>query len=379
MVAAAPLRRTGRAGERGGILLVVLMLSVTCSLLAMALVSTAEVTLRASINADDLDRAERAACSGVEWGAATVKAGGFLGASRSVRLGKGVEVAMQVRVLQTPEVLGTGRSNGAEVTVGADVGFLERGKAYALSSYDGTNSLGHPVQVDGAAYLGDRSAPLDGNGALTMAGDLDVVSTNAITKPTLTHTSGTTSQGVAARTMPAWNTVAFASDLGWSVPITRYSGNTVLQNVTLTGLVVVTLGAGQTLTLDDVTIDGTLVVPWLYPPVLDLLGTATIELKDVVKIQGGTADTGNLAVLAPGCTLRDAGVTTVAVTGVTYALALQNLRSTTFDGMVLLRNRIASTRGPMRFTRAADFLADVPVGIEFGASDRVVIHWRGRQ
>lgn len=379
MAAAARRERAQREEERGGILLVVLMLSVTCSLLAMALVSTAEVTLRASINADDLDRAERAACSGVEWGAATVEAGGFLGASRSVRFGNGVEVAMQVRVLQTPEVLGTGRSSGAEVVVGADVGFLERGKAYALSSYEGTNKFGHPTQSDGAIYLGDASTPLDGNGPLLMAGDLDLVTTNAVTKPTVTHTIGTTSNGVATRTMPAWNTTAFASDLGWTVPITRYSGNTVLQNVTLTGLVVVTLGAGQTLCLDDVTIDGTLVVPWLYPPALDILGTARIELKDVVQIHGGTADTGNLAILAPGCTLRDAGITSVAVSGVTYALETTDLKETTFTGMVLLRKGITDTKGPMRFTRAADFLADVPVGIEFGASDRVVIHWRGRQ
>lgn len=369
-----------RAHERGGILLVVLILAVTCSLLAVALVSSAEVALRADANADDLERAERAARSGVEWAAARVKAGGLLATSGYVQLDTGVEVMMEVRALSLPELLGTGRSRGAEVKVGADADSLEPGKPYAFSSYSGTSTLAHAVTIVGPAWFGANSAPLAGAGSLGVDGDVDLVTTTPLASGLVTHASGTTNYGQAARAMPAWNTLPFATDVGWRVPIHRYSGNTTLANVTLTGLVVVSLAANQTLTLRDVTIHGTLVVPWLYPPVLDVLGTTTIELRGDVVIDGGTAQTGNLALLAPGSkVLGHTGLTSAAIAGVTYVLALDHVRDTQWDGMVLARQGILRTSGSFKITRRAGFLPDVPVGIEFASGSQLLIAWRGRQ
>ena len=97
-----------------------LILSVTISLLSMALIATAEVSLRAEANADDLERAERGARSGVEWAAAVVKKSGSLVFQATTTLDSGVVVTGEVRLLGSPRLLGKGVSNGVTVMVGAD-------------------------------------------------------------------------------------------------------------------------------------------------------------------------------------------------------------------------------------------------------------------
>lgn len=369
-----------RRGERGGVLLLVLILGVTCTLLSMALVSTAEIGLRAETNADDLDRAERGAQSGVEWGAATIKTWGRLARSGRVVLDTGVEVGHAVRLLRSPEILGAGAANGAEATLGADLRALERDRGYAFSSFGGTNSIDHPVAMSGPAYLGAGTKPLAASTPLQMAGDLDLVTTTALTAGQVAHASGATAYGVTARAVPAWDTTPFTLGTGFTVPVTRYSGSTALTNTTLTGIVVVTLAANQQLVLQNVTIRGTLVVPWIYPPALDLLGTSTIRVRGTVAIGGGTADTGDLAILAPGSTLEGASdVTQFDVAGVSYLLALDKLQNTTFTGMVLVRNSIIDTRGPIAIARPADFLPDVPIGLDLMGGNRCAITWLGRQ
>lgn len=366
-----------RGGERGAILLVVLILSVTISLLAMALISTAEVTLRAQANAEDLDRAERGARSGVEWAAAAVKNLGALPQSYAARLESGVGVTAKVRLAGSPRLLGTGISNGVSITFGADFQFFETTRPYAWMSFSGTNKLSHPVNVNGCAYLGAASSPLQGATALLLDGDLDLVTNTTLTAGSVTHSSGIDNYGVKALSTPAWDTTPFLTAGNWTVPYTAYSGTTTLRNVTLSGIVVVTLAAGQTLTLDNATINGTLVVPWLYPPLLDLLGTPTIEVK-TATIAGGTADTGNLAILAPGCTLSSSGAGTTSVSGVCYLRRIDQLKGWTLTGQMLTRLAFVDTAGPNTFTRPAGFSPNVPVGINWGG-DNLVIYWRGRQ
>lgn len=361
-------------------LLLVLILGVTCTMLSLALVSTAEIGLRAETNADDLDRAERGAQSGVEWGAATVKAWGKLARSGTVVLDTGVEVGYSLRLLQSPELLGVGSLNGATVRLGAKMQQLERERPYAFSSFSQQTVLTQPVAIAGHAYLGGTPKPLQATSALQMAGDLDLVTGTALAAGQVVHSSGATAYGVAARTTPVWDTTSFLLDTGWTVPITRYTGNTTITGKSLSGLVIVSLSAGQRLVLDDVTIRGTLVVPWLYPPALDILGTTSIRLKGTVAIGGGTADTGNLAILAPGSSLeRHSTLTSLTVAGVTYALAIDQIENASFQGMVLLRDAMNATLGRIDFVRAQDFVPIVPVGIDLYGGTRYMIAWLGRQ
>ncbi|MBL8728010.1 MAG: hypothetical protein JNM25_06240 [Planctomycetes bacterium] len=368
-----------RAGERGAILLVVLILSVTISLLSMALISTAEVSLRAEANADELDRAERGARSGIEWGAAAAKAYGIVPFGNSVVLDTGVEVRRQTRAASGPRLVGTGVSNGASVTVGANLQALETTRPYAFLSFGGTSKPSDSITVNGLTYLGEPNTPLQATKPLLLSGDLDLVSTTTLPASQVTHSAGVDNYGVGAIAMPAWDTSAFTTAANWKVPYTAYSGTTTLKDVTLNGLVVVTLAAGQKLRLENVVFNGTLVVPWLYPPVLDFLGTPTIEVKDLTMV-GGTAETGNLAILAPGCAVTKAGPggTSTTVSGVCFVRELDGSKSWNQTGKMLVRLAVASTGGAWSFTRPADFVPDVPVGIQWSGS-QMAIRWLGRQ
>lgn len=368
-----------RAGERGAILLIVLILSVTISLLSMALVSTAEVSLRADSNAGDLERAERGARSGIEWGAAVAKQYGIIPFTNKVVLDSGVEVARQTRSVSAPRLLGTGVSNGVKITVGADLQLLESTRPYALMSFSGTNKPSHTVTVNGLAYFGEVNTPLQASTPMLLAGDLDLVTTTTLAAGQVTHSAGANNYGTAALTMPGWDTSTFSTPTNWTVPYTAYTGNTTIRDTTLTGLVVVTLSAGQTLRLENVIFNGTLVVPWLYPPVFDFLGTATIEVKDLTMV-GGTAETGNLAILAPGCTLIAAGpgASGTTVSGVCFVRDIDSTKAWNQSGKMLLRQGITKTGGLYGFSRATDFVPDVPVGIKWNNS-QIVIRWLGRQ
>jgi len=368
-----------RAGERGAILLIVLILSVTISLLSMALVSTAEVALRADSNASDLERAERGARSGVEWGAAAAKEYGIIAFTRTVVLDSGVEVVRQTRATNGPRLLGTGSSNGVKITVGADLQTLEVTRPYGFMSFSGTNKVSDVWTMDGLAYLGASSAPLNAGKAVQMGGDLDLVTSTALPAGQVVHTAGATNYRVGALTRPAWDTAPFSVPGNWTVPYSSYSGSQTIRDVTLNGLVVVTLAAGQTLRLENVILNGTLVVPWLYPPTLDLLGTPTIELKGTTRIIGGTAQTGNLAILAPGCQVTTSGGgLALTISGVCYVREVKDPKSVQLNGQLLVRLSIASTNGDFTFRRPADFLPDVPVGFDWGGN-KMMIRWLGRQ
>jgi hypothetical protein len=361
------------------ILLTVLILSVTISLLSMALISTAEMSLRADSNADDLERAETGARSGVEWAAAVLKRSGPLATfSGTTTLDTGVVVNAQLRLLGSPRLVGRGSCNGVEVTVGGDAQDIEPTRPYALMSFADTNASTTPITLDGLAYLGEPGTPLKAGSVLQMADDLDLVTTTPLTAGQVVRTGGATNYGVASVNAPAWDTTPYSVPGTWTVPYRSVSGTTTIKDQTINGLVVATLAAGQTLTLDNVILNGTLVVPWAYPPVLELLGTPTIELKGAT-IVGGTAQTGNLAILAPGSLLQGNSSTSGSISGVSYVRELDGLRSFTASGKVLVRKALTGNSGhTVTFQRAASFVPDVPVGIDWGSS-KFLIRWLGRQ
>lgn len=374
--------RAPRAAERGSILLLVLCLSITCTVLAMALVATAEMTLRAEDNADDQERAERGAQSGVEWAAAVVKTRGLLPFARSVTLDTGVQVTGEVLSVLSNGVRGSGKSSGGTVTLAAEVEQRQARRPYAFLSFQDTNKLRDALTIDGMAYFGAPSAPIDastGSKAVQMNGDLDLVTATTVPAGQINQVSGVARYGVTALAPPAWDTTPFLDAGRWKVPYASYAGDTTLKDMTLTGLVVVTLIAGQKLTLDNLTLNGTLVVPWLYPPALDLLGVPTIEIKSLT-IRGGTAQTGNLAILAPSCLVEFSGGSAYLTgSGVCYLNQMDSLRNCNLTGQLLLRKSILATDQPNSVRRPAAFLPDVPVGIIWPSGSELLIHWRGRQ
>ncbi len=371
-----------RRDERGVILVVVLILAVTFSALSVALLSTAEMSLRVQGNGQDLERADRAARSGVEWAAAIVKSGGIVDVSRRAELTPGVVVAAQVRSAQTPNLLGGGSAYGAVVRVGADAAVVAAPFPHALLSFSTTSSLTDEMTVVGSAYLGDSASPpaISAARPAQMDGDLELVTTTALAANRVVHKSGVDRYGVTALTPPPWNTLPFTLGVGWTVPVTTYTGTTTVSGKTLSGIVVVNLLPTQTLTLDNCTIIGTLVVPSLYPPVGETLGVPTIQVNGSVQIRGGTADTGNLAILAPGCTLVGIRNGSAIVEGVTYVREAKTLDGTTFRGQMLVRLGItSSSAGAFRVERPGTFVPTVPVGITWTGTSGVRLTWRGRQ
>ncbi len=364
------------------ILVVVLILAVTFSALSVALLSTAEMSLRVQGNGQDLERAERAARSGVEWAAAIVKSGGIADVSRRAELTPGVVVAAQVRSAQTPNLLGGGSAYGAVVRVGADATVEAAPFPHALLSFSDKSTFTDEMTVVGSAYFGETSSPPAFSAArpAQMGGDLELVTTAALAAGRVVHKSGATLYGVTALTTPPWNTLPFTLGVGWTVPVTTYTGTTTVSGKTLSGIVVVNLLLGQTLTLDNCTITGTLVVPCLYPPLTELLGVPTIQVNGSVQVRGGSADTGNLAILAPGCTLVGIRNGNAVIEGVTYVREAKTLDGTTFRGQLMTRLGItSSSAGAFRVERPDTFVPSVPVGITWTGASGVRLTWRGRQ
>lgn len=369
------------AGERGVIMVVVLILAVTFSALSLALLSTAEMSLRVQSNGRDTERAERAAQSGVEWAAAAVKsAAAIVDGTRSTILEPGVVVGATVRSATAPQLLGSGNAYGVAAGYAADAAILPGTFPHALLSFASQCSISDQLFVDGSAYFGEPTAPLALSAVrpLTIAGDLELVAT--IDPGRVVHSSGTTKLGMTALAEPVWSTLRYTLPTFWTVPYTAYTGATTISNKTLTGIVVVSAGAGQKLVLDNVRISGTLVVPWVYPPALELLGLPTIEVSGTLTIDGGTAETGNLAILAPGAIFKMDSKATADVAGVSYLRQIDGGDGATFRGQLLLRKDLKSTgSGALHVTRPVGFVPTVPQGIVWNGASRVQIDWKGKQ
>ena len=364
--------------ERGAILLVVLVLTVTFAVLSMALLATAEMSLRVQSNGRDLERAERAAQSGVEWAAAVVKANGLVDAARATVLTPGVTVATQIRSATAPQLLGGGSAYGVEARYGAEATVTAGPQPHALLVYAGQLQSNDDITIAGPAYFGEPTAPLAlGGRGITIDGDLQLVATMA--PAGVTHTSGANLFGVASLTEPVWNTVRFSLLSGWTATTHVYNGSTTISKTTLNGIVVVNMAGGQTLSLEEVTINGTLVVPWIYPPLLESLGVPKIELKGKVTINGGTADTGNLALLAPTSRLVGDRQGVTAITGVAYVRTVEDFGSFSLRGQLLVRKGISSnTNNTATIGRPAGFVPTVPYGITWNGPSTVRLAWRGK-
>lgn len=382
MTTARPQRDRMR-DEGGAMLLVALVLCATLSLLSIALLSSHDGAVRGRANAALSRDAEAAAAAGVEWAAARDTIVGRVAGTTTLDLGNGRRAVVTVAT-SSPHVVSEGRHGGARVTLSADLN--PRGTAplpHAFASFDGTNYLDHKLTVVGPVYLGDTSTPLSGGRVLEVGGDLHVVTTNTLPAGMVQHTSGTTFQGLRRLPTPTVDTSPFAA-MPASATVRHHSGTTLLKNLNFTGIVVVRLGSGQTLTIEDSTINGAVVVT-ASAGLLGgggLLGLGVIRpvvrLKGVVTLTGGNATAGNLALLAAFCTL-DGNTSGSAVNGVTVVYDCENIKLLTFTGQLVLLDRLRDADTPWRVDRVPTFVVDTPLGIQWTGQASTEITWLGRQ
>lgn len=369
--------------QDGAILLVVLILAVTFALLGIALTSTVEVSVRARSNADAIARADRAAVSGVEWAAAAVMTAGMFDADRTLSLDAGTRAVVSIRVSRAPQVVSAGRCNGAEVTIGADLQLTDGAPLpFAYASFNAQSRFDHSVTVNGSAYFGDSVRPLaTGLVPLAMNGDLFLHTSNVLAAGVVTHLSGVNRYGVARLDEPGVSMAPYLALPGDDVPVYRYTGSTEIANRTVNGVIIVDLDLGllQHLTLRDAVINGTIVVRGLLPLLPLGLTTPEVRIVGATTINGGTARTGNLALLAPDADLKAGSSTGSVVSGVTFVKQCEAMRLVTFEGQLLTKQATVSTSGPYLIDRPAEFRPDVPLGVDWPGPASVRIVWRGRQ
>jgi hypothetical protein len=356
------------------------MLCVTFGLMSIALLSNLEISMRTRSNGADLDRAERAAISAIEWSAARLKRDGFDDGTSTVTLATGLTATVQYRPKQSPNVLAEGRSNGVAVTVGADVSISGGSpRSYAFVSYAGTSVIDHQLTIDGKGYFGDPSDALRSTAVpVLMTADANVVNGTPWASGVLTQLKGQTRFGWPVMAVPVWNTRDFATLGGSKVPVHVYTGRTTLQGLTIDGIVVVTMPLGEALEIDDCVINGTVVVTSDYPPILEI-PRRRVVLKNTVVINGGTEVTGNLALLAPSCRLEIAVTNPSSISGVTYVYEIKDARRIVLEGLVMTRGAITSSQGDFAIARPDGWEPDVPVGITWPPDRAVRLQWRGRQ
>lgn len=381
MHAAGPVdaRRPQPGTERGAILVLVLMVTVGLGLLGLALAASTETAVRSLGNARALDRAERAAASGVEWAAAAALANGFVDADRAFT-SDGAYVVVALRTAATPQVTSRAVCDGAAVTLRADLEAQPGAPLpFALASFATQSVFDQRVDVEGSAYFGETPRPIgSGSGTLHLAGDLYLVTTTTLASGLVAHSRGATRYGTARIDAPASSPDAVAGAGG--VPVTRFVGSTEIRNRTISGLVVADLDLGQRLTIRDSVIEGTLVVRVLISGLLGLgLLPPDVCLAGTTTITGGTAATGNLAILGPGCDLSTSGSTGSVVAGVTLVRSGQGLAGVTFRGQLLTLRGTTSSAGPWRVERPAEFVPVVPLGVQWPGPATVRIRWCDRQ
>lgn len=369
-------------------LILALVLVATFGLLAWSLLASTDLAGRARGAALAQQQAERAAASGVEWAAAKLLAGDLDEGRTDLVLDCGSELQVLFSRTGSPQVLARARSQGAEFTVGADLR-TEAGAPlpYALAVFGSSLSLHHDVVVSGSAYLaGDPPIATGATGKLGIAGDL-LLTAAAIDASRVRQTTGATSFSVEALAKPVVDLTPFGTLTSGAVPVLRYSGPTTLSGQTLTGLVVVDLEVGQTLLLRNTTIDGTLVVRTFSAGLLGvgggLLGTgvlpAVVRLQGSSQVGGGTAWTGNLALLAPDCTLDGPASNGSTLRGVVLVQSAESLKKVDVTGQLVVFGMIEGDAAGLTVTRPDTFVPDTPLGITWPGSAAVRLDWRGPQ
>jgi hypothetical protein len=306
-------------------------------------------------------------------------------------LADGSQIAVVVAMASSPQVVARARCRGAEVAFGADLR-LQSGAPlpYALVAYGNANMLSHDVAVAGSAWLGGVPPFFAGmTGALGMDGDLQLVTTTAVAATAVKQVSGRTLYGQRAWSLPSIDTTPFATMTSGAVKVTRYVGSQTIANETIDGIVVANLEAGQTLRLRDTTINGTLVV---RSPVTAALGSKlgslgqiggillpSVRLAGRSSIGGGTAWTGNLAILAPECVLDAPASNDSSIRGVAVVDAVDKIKNVAVVGQLVLLENIKSTLNSLTVTRPSAFVPDTPLGVTWPGTEAVRIDWRGRQ
>lgn len=380
-----------RQGERGAVLLLALILTTTFALMAWSLLASSDFAARARLGGAAQEQAERAAASGIEWAAAVALAGSLADGRTSLTLADGSQVVVVVATASSPQVVSRARCRGAEVALGADLR-LQSGAPlpYALVAYGSDNRLSQDVAVSGSAWLGGVPPFFAGMaGALGMDGDLQLVTTTAVAAGAVKQVSGRTLYGQRAWSMPTIDTTPFATMVSGAVKVTRYVGSQTISNQTIDGIVVADLEAGQTLLLRSTTINGTLVV---RSPLTAILGTGPGSLGQVggvvlpcvrlagrSSIGGGTAWTGNLAILASDCQLDASASIDSTIRGVAVVDAVDKLKNVAVVGQLVLLENISSTLPSFTVTRPPEFVPDTPLGVTWPGTKAVRIDWRGRQ
>ncbi|MBL8755698.1 MAG: hypothetical protein JNK15_20550 [Planctomycetes bacterium] len=370
-----PAQGQGERAQRGAALLLALVLTVSLSLLAITVLAGRDMAVAVADHARLRQRAQWAAASGVEWAAAKAMADGLVAATTRFTTDTGDFVGVAVRPLLSPHVVAVGRCDGAEVQLGADLAVMApAAPSYAFMSLSGTSHFTGKVGVTGSAYFGDALLPLSSLfGTLSMAGDVDLVTVVPVLTNPIVHQSGATRYGVAALTAPVVDVAAFPADDTAGVPVTDYSGTQVLRGLSLAGIVRFSLASGQSVTLQSTTIDGSIVVVTTGT----ILVQPKLVLLDGAVVNGGTALTGNLAILAPGCSIEGNAAGTKAVGGVVYANKLNQLRDVAFTGMVVTAAGMSGCTGSI--DRPAGFEPDTPLGLTWSGQRNCRILWRGER
>jgi hypothetical protein len=231
---------------------------------------------------------------------------------------------------------------------------------HAWVSLSSPSALQKDLTVHGSAHLNAALLPfaLLLSGKLRMHGDLQLVTTSTLGGSVIVHVSGATTRGAPAIASPTVALGEFPTVATGGVPVTSYSGNTSLADTTLTGIVRVSLAAGETLQLERLSLGGTLVV--------DAPNAATNRAKlklSNVTLQGGTSLTGNLAILAANVTLEAASCT---VTGVTMVHSVADAANTTFSGQLATVAGVVAKSDGFVVTRPVGFEPATPLGLRWG-------------
>ncbi|MCU0867042.1 MAG: hypothetical protein MUC36_24930 [Planctomycetes bacterium] len=358
----------GRGRQAGVALLLALATTVVLSLLALSVLASREASVAVGEQVDARERAHRAALSGAEWAVAQAMDAGAVATSAAIELDDGSTVAVVMDRTRSPHVVVDGHRDGVVVRLQADLEVnLPPTPPHAWVSLSSTTSLSEDLAVNGSAHL-NGGLPLTPllPGKLRMNGNLFLSTSSTVGSSAIVHLTGTTTRGVQAIAAPTMVPAEIPVTATDDVPVTSYSGSTQLQNTPLVGIVRVALAAGETLELNNVNLNGTLVV--VGPN--SLLNRARLRLSNVT-IQGGTALTGNLAVLAGNIAMESNRGT---VTGVSVLHSVLEAQRTTINGMLVTTAGMIVPSTGFTITRTAGFVPDTPLGLRWG-TPRFRLRW----
>lgn len=104
-----------------------------------------------------------------------------------------------------------------------------------------------------------------------------------------------------------------------------------------------------------------------------------MRLQGASQVGGGTAWTGNLAVLAPDCTLDAPASTGSTLGGVVLVQKVATLQSVVVTGQLVVTGTLEADAASLSVTRPGTFVPDTPLGITWPGTAAVRLDWRGPQ